>query len=140
MKMRDVARRLVREERRKSSVGLDTEGHAAFRVCEKLRRSLFRLVGVVGFRSLLSRALTLARARASWLGVVQINMDGSLEVPAAVEAQLDQEEAAKAGVVLIEQLLELLVTFIGETLTLRFVQEGWPKASLDDLKTERDPL
>lgn len=37
-------------------------GDAAVRVCEKLRHSLSTLVGVAGFRSLLARALTLAKA------------------------------------------------------------------------------
>jgi hypothetical protein len=33
--------------------------------------------------------------------------------------------------VIIAQLLELLVTFIGQPLTLRIVHESWPDASLD---------
>ena len=37
------------------------EMHAAFRVCEKLRQSLSTLAGAAGYRSLISRALTLAK-------------------------------------------------------------------------------
>ena len=36
-------------------------------------------------------------------------------------------------VVLIAQLLGLLVTFIGEKLTVRMVREIWPKVSLKGL-------
>jgi len=36
-------------------------------------------------------------------------------------------------VTLLAQLLGLLVTFIGEALTVRLVREVWPKVPLDDL-------
>ena len=51
---------------------------AAFRVCAKLRAPLITLAGVAGFRSLLSRALTLARAEAPSLSAVQVAADLSL--------------------------------------------------------------
>lgn len=108
----------------------DTEARAAFRVCEKLRRSLSVLTGVVGFRSVLARALVLGRAEAPWLGELQLGADGSLEFPAELEARLGQDEAARGGAVLIRSLLGLLITFIGEALTLRLVQDVWPKAAL----------
>lgn len=109
----------------------DTDARAAFRVCEKLRRSLSVLTGVMGFRSVLSRALVLAKAKESWLGELRIGVDGSLELPAELEARVGAEEASRGGTVLIESLLELLVTFVGKTLTLRLVQDVWPKAALN---------
>lgn len=135
--MRSVAVRLIAEEFRARDPA-DTRGRAAFRACEKLRRPLSTLVGIVGFRSLLSRALTLAKAEVPWLGVLQINPDGSLDFPAAVEAQLQMDEAAEGGAALIAELLGLLVTFIGVDLTLRFVQEVWPKAALSDSESGGD--
>lgn len=114
----------------------DTRAQAAFRVCEKLRRSLSVLTGVVGFRSVLARALVLARAEAPWLKELRLAPDGSLELPAALEQRVGQEEAARGGAVLIATLLELLVTFIGRTLTVRLVQDVWPKAALRKPETE----
>ena len=104
---------------------------AAFRVCAKLRRPLITLAGVAGFRSLLSRALTLARAEAPSLSAVQITADGSLKGLDELEPQIDKEQARDGGAILIGQLIGLLLTFIGEGLTLRLVQDVWPEAAFD---------
>jgi hypothetical protein len=104
---------------------------AAFRVCAKLRRPLITLAGVAGFRSLLSRALTLARAEAPSLSAVQVATDGSLKGLDELVPQIDKEQARDGGVILIAQLIGLLLTFIGEGLTLRLVQDVWPEAAFD---------
>ena len=104
---------------------------AAFRVCAKLRRPLITLAGVAGFRSLLSRALMLARAEAPRLSAVEVAADGSLKGLNELEAHIDKEQARDAGAILIAQLLGLLLTFIGEGLTLRLVQDVWPEAVFD---------
>ena len=111
---------------------------AAFRVCAKLRRPLITLAGVAGFRSLLSRALTLASAEAPSLSVVQVAADGSLKGLDELEPQIDQEQARDEGAVLIAQLLGLLVTFIGEGLTLRLVQDVWPEAAFNGRVSEKE--
>lgn len=89
-------------------------------VSEKLRRPLSTLAGSSGFRSLLARAVTLAKAQDPRLSAVQVNPDGSLEGLGS------QDQDAQAGVMLIAQLLELLVTFIGEGLVLNLVLDSWP--------------
>ena len=83
---------------------------------------------------MLVRALTLAKADAPWLGGLEVGANGALVFPAKLEGDLAPKEAAKGGVALVGHLLELLVTFIGEALTLRLVQQVWPKAALDDVK------
>ncbi len=88
------------------------------RICEKLRRSLIGLTGTAGYSSLLSRALTLAKRESPALAEVQTRPDGSLEGL--------KGEAAKAGPVLIAHLINLLITFIGEALTMRILQNVWP--------------
>lgn len=50
----------------------------AFAVCEKLRPQWVNLMGDVGFRTLLSRALTMAHQRVPWLRAVHVKADGSL--------------------------------------------------------------
>jgi len=104
---------------------------AAFRVCAKLRRPLITLAGVAGFRSLLSRALTLAKAEAPSLSAVQVAVDGSLKGLDELEPQIDKEKARDGGAILIAQLIGLLLTFIGEGLTLRLVQDVWPEAAFN---------
>ena len=130
--MRDFAERLIAYETRgnKSS---ETKTPAACLVGEKLRPHLATLMGNVGFRALLSRALALANAEVPWLRAVHVKADGSLEGLDELEAQVDPDEIFEGCVVLLAQLLGLLVAFIGENLTLRLVREVWPKLSLNDV-------
>ena len=117
---RDLAERLIVYE---ASVGKTSEPSefAAFRVCETLRRPLCALVGDAGFRSLLSRALTLARGQAPSLSAVQVAKDGSLQCLDDLEPQIDKDQVKEAGVILIVQLLGLLLFFIGEASTVQLV-------------------
>jgi hypothetical protein len=134
--MRDFAQRLIAYEARgnKSS---GTNGRVRFGgVVEKLRGSLVTLSGAAGFRALLARALVLANPEVRWLRAVRVKADGSLETPAEM-AQLDKAEIAQAEVVLVACLLRLLVTFIGEALTLRLVQDAWPGAPIKDFDSSQ---
>jgi hypothetical protein len=105
---------------------------AAFRVFAKLRLALITLAGLAGFRSLLSRALTLARADAPDLSAVEVAADGSLKGLDELASQA-QEETQEGGAVLLTQLIGLLLTFIGNDLTLRLVQDVWPEASFEGM-------
>jgi hypothetical protein len=86
-----------------------------------LRQPLITLAGVAGFRSLLSRALTLARAEAPSLSAVQVAADGSLQGLDGLRPQVEAGEAGEAGIILIAQLLGLLVRVVGEAMTLQLV-------------------
>ena len=115
MVMPTLVHRLIAAERHNDA---DAGSNAAFRVCERLRAPLCTFAGTAGFRSLMSRALVLAKADAPLLGGVQIKPDGTFLYSPELTAQLASAEAAKAGAALVSQLIELLVTFIGEALTL----------------------
>ena len=108
---------------------------AALRVYEKLRRPLFALVGVAGFRSLASRALQLAEEEAPSLTGLQLTADGSLQGLGELDQQIEKDQAEEGGTILIAQLLGLLSTFIGVALTLRLVQDAWPDAAFEDLNS-----
>jgi hypothetical protein len=129
--MRDFAERLIAYETRgnKSS---ETKTPVAFLIDEKLRPHLATLMGKVGFRALLSRALVLTNAEVPWLRALHVNADSSLEGLDELDAQVDPKEIFEGRVVLLAQLLGLLVAFIGENLTLGLVREVWPKLSLND--------
>jgi hypothetical protein len=114
---RDLALRLLAYEGKTSE---PTE-FAAFGVCERLRQPLITLAGVAGFRSLLSRALTLARAEAPSLSLVQVAADGSIQGLDDLRPQVDASQAGEAGIILITQLLGLLVRVVGEATTLQLV-------------------
>ena len=134
---RHLAQRLLAYEAVAGKNSEPTES-AAFRVCAKLRRPLITLAGVAGFRSLLSRALTLASAEAPSLSVVQVAADGSLKGLDELEPQINKEQARDEGAVLIAQLLGLLLLFIGEGLTLRLVQDVWPEAAFNGRVSEKE--
>jgi hypothetical protein len=133
---RHLAQRLLNYEAVAGENSEPTES-AAFRVCAKLRRPLITLAGVAGFRSLLSRALTLARAEAPSLSAVQVAADGSLKGLDELASQTDKKQA-RDGAILIAQLIGLLLTFIGEGLTLRLVQDVWPEAAFDGRVSEKE--
>ena len=132
--MRDFAQRLVTGD----GIGkkpLDRRADFGG-VVAKVRGPLAALVGVSGFRSLLSRALASAGDEVRWLRAVHVKADGSLERPAEM-AQLDKEEVARGEAAVIAQLLGLLVTFIGEALTARLLLDVWPGISLQDFDFEK---
>lgn len=136
----DLARRLLAFEaahHNSSATGVD----GAARVIDELRLRLIKLAGVDGFRALLSRALTLAKAEVPSLNMVQVSADGSLEGFEGIEQSHETGETGEAGKILVAHLLELLVTFIGEPLTLRLVRDQSPDASMDgaDVRTEENP-
>ena len=128
--MRILARRLLAVEAANQSA-TDAHVHEAVRVCEKLRISLTRVVGSDGFAVLLRRSLALARVEVPALKRVTVNADCSIEGLEELAAD-PSGGGAEAPVAISAHLLGLLVTFIGEPLTLRLVRETWPDASLDD--------
>jgi hypothetical protein len=134
---RYLAQRLLNYEAVEGKNSETTES-VAFRVCAKLRDPLIILAGVAGFRSLLSRALTLARAEAPNLSGVQVTADGSLTGLNELEPQIGTDRAGNEGAILIAQLIGLLLTFIGKGLTLRMVQDVWPEAAFDGRVSERE--
>jgi hypothetical protein len=131
--MRDLANRLVTYEAGagKSSEAMESP---ALRVYEKLRQSLGEFVGVTGFQSLASRALTLARPETPSLSAARITADGSLQGLGEIENQFanDNDQAGGGGIILIARLLGLLRLLLGEALTLSLLRSAWPGEVFDD--------
>jgi hypothetical protein len=129
--IRDFARRLIAlGAARDESPGVLDGG--AVRVLETLRAPLARLAGAAGFHSLLSRALALAKAEDASLNPVHVRADGSLEGFAGDRHGPDAGAGEDRGALVVAHLLGLLVTFIGEPLTLRLVRDAWPDAPADE--------
>ena len=128
--MRNLAQRLVAAEAA-SQIATGAHAHEAVRVCEKLQISLTRFAGSDGFKSLLRRAMALARAEVPALQTVKLKPDGSLEGCEAL-AVAATNSGPEAVVAITAHLLGLLVTFIGKPFTLRLVREAWPDTSLNE--------
>jgi len=130
-RLKKFAERLLGYETRAGRAAAASET-ATSRVCEKLRRVLSVFLGTAGFWALLARAVALAKEEAPELGLVQVQPDGALDGLADLA---DDGQIVKSEVILIAHLLGLLVTFVGDALMLRLVQDAWPKANLDDLNS-----
>jgi hypothetical protein len=132
LSMRDLARRLLAANHTASGSHVD----AAVLVSEKLQISLTKFAGAAGFAALVRRALALAREEVPSLQSVKIGADGRIEGFEQIVAGAARGEAAIA---ITAHLLELLVTFIGESFTMRLVREAWPDTALDDEHTRIEP-
>ena len=126
---RELAQRLLAFEAVEAGT-TNADTHAVGRVCDKLRRPLTTLAGAAGFRSLLARALTLAKQESPVIAAWEVNSDGSL--------QGLNGEAAQSGAVLIAQFIGLMITFIGESLTLRLLHDVWPDLPSPETNFGRD--
>lgn len=137
--MRKLTQRLIAAERRLGEQA-NAEVPTGFRICEKLRRPLCTFAGVAGFRALLARALVLARVGAPMLNQVQITSGGAIQTYAQQETPPTLPDSERAAGLLADELLGLLLTFIGEALTLRLVHDVWPNAATDDPHPESKQL
>lgn len=105
---------------------------AAFPITDALSPHLKMLMGTAGTRQLLARAIALATVEVSWLHAVRVNEKGELEGLDQIRSLIDPAEFLEGRVILLAQLLGLLVTFIGPTLTSRMVGELWPQIPFRD--------
>lgn len=102
----------------------------AVQVSEKLRISLTRFVGADGFTALLRRAVALARAEVPALRNVRVTAEGRLE--GMKEFAADAGNGVDAATAITEHLLNLLVNFVGVSLTLRLMRDAWPDTSWEE--------
>ena len=131
-KMRKLAERLIAEEAKLHKPGEAKARGVTFSVSARLRPQLVMLMGTAGYRALVSRALTLASAEVKWLGEVRVEPDGSLQGLEELAARFPAGAVTQGIVTQLAHLLELLVSFIGEGLTMRLVVELYPDLSEDD--------
>jgi hypothetical protein len=102
---------------------------AAEHICQKLAPGVSRLVSPAGFQAILSRALHIARAEFPCLKGVRAGIAPAtcLEGMSEHVHDIDTGEAVKELLAVLGTLIDLLVRFIGEDLTLRLVREVWPE-------------
>jgi hypothetical protein len=120
---RELAERLLAHEAALERT-LKDESFDTCHVCEKLRRSLERLLGPDAYSSLATLALALAKLEAPILDSVQVTESGSINGLTG--------EAVNANSILIAQMIGLMKTFIGETVTLWLVDDIWPSLPTGD--------
>lgn len=137
--MLDLVRRLLAHEAAESQ-DQDSLIEAAERVSEELRVHLSKRIGQEGFRTILARSLALTTAQFPHLSAVGVGADGTLiglrgAISHAQEAQDKEAQGVtiEGAVALVAQLLALLISFIGEDLTLRLLSAVQPEFAWDDV-------
>lgn len=123
--MRLLAERVIGFEKRAYKSANSAKPLVAV-VCEKLQPALGMLMGNGGFRVLLTRALARATVLESSLQAARVTSEGGLVIESG-STPLDQKKLEAGSIALVAELLGLLTAFIGETLTIQFVREAWPK-------------
>ena len=124
--IRELARQVVARESVPDGVPEDP-GPAAPRVFERLRLHLATFVGTVGYRVILSRALTQAMVEDPRLCEITLNVDGTIDFGENGEAR----QTTTGIIVLLSQILVLVDILVGEALMLRLVQDVWPGVTMD---------
>lgn len=97
-------------------------------VCNKLCIPLSSLMGDAGYKSLVSRALALAKKEFPELDAYQVHEEGHIELQEGIEPRLGIGETKNAEIILVAHLIGLLILFIGENLTLDLIHGVWPNA------------
>lgn len=113
----------------------------AQRACQKLYTRLASLITMAGTQAFLDRALHMARAEFPSLDGLRAGSSPDTCLDGIDEALrgLGPEEAREVLVSVFANLIELLVTFIGEHLTLHVVRDIWPDAPLARARRQEEP-
>jgi hypothetical protein len=113
-----------------ANAGSEAVGAAALRVYDQLARVSAQLIGHAGVDALTGRALHLAQQEYPWLVYTR-----ELEPPEAPFSQIvvclkrqDPAVASEAAAAVFGTITGLLVTFIGEPLTMQLLRKTWPDA------------
>jgi hypothetical protein len=124
----DVARWLLAHELH--NVTADPTGLAAAveRVCQKFFKRLARVTSLAACQALLSRALHIPRSEYAFLGGVRAGSKGDSLIDGLRESLegVDGVYARKGLEAVLGTLIDLLVSFIGQDLTLGMLREVWP--------------
>jgi hypothetical protein len=118
-----TAQRLL-EEAARAGEAQTALPRAAEKVFQELHDHLARLIGVVGFRTLLARSLKLAREGAPALSALEVKADGAIVGLTEALVARSPAEALAAPTTLLAHFLALLAAFVGDELALHLVSEA----------------
>jgi len=101
---------------------------AANAVLERLRSVMTPLIGERGYAALIARSLALAQPGGGSLVAAPPAAGGTVALASAAPGaqQPDPAQVREAAVAVVGSFISLLLTFIGEELTRRALQRGWP--------------
>jgi hypothetical protein len=115
------------------AAGAEALAAAAHRAYGELARVSASLIGQVGVDALTGRALHLAQREYPWLVPTRESeqADGPFAQAMFCLERQDPAVATEAAGAVFATFTGLLVTFIGEPLTVRLLRQAWPEAFAD---------
>ena len=136
--LRQLALRAL-AERKEATAGAGAVAAAAKRAYEDLTRVSAPLIGDVGINALTGRTLYLAQRQYPWLVHTREpeEWNGPFEQIVFCLERQDPAVATEAAGAVLTTLAGLLVTFIGEALTVYLLRKAWPDAFSDATIEER---
>jgi hypothetical protein len=131
----EIARRVMKAEAGSTPATATAAGEALQGSCGALYRILETAMGASGLHALIQRAIQITSRDYPWLAAVTPGKAADCALAGLPEAagQRELEEVSEAYTALLATLIWLLITLIGEDLTLRFVRHAWPKVSFSRL-------
>ena len=136
--IREFAERLIFIEAKAtkssaSETSVTSVTSVTFSEIDKLRPCFTQVVGALGFKAVLGRALAMGATEVEWLHAVHVKPDGFLEASDELRTKLDPKEITEGKVALLAEFVSLLVQLIGERLLIQLVHQAMPELSKDDL-------
>jgi hypothetical protein len=103
--------------------------------CGELFVVLETAMGPAGLQALIGRAIQITARDYPWLTAVKPGTAADCPLSGLTEAaeKVGVDEAMEGYASLLASVVSLLIRFIGEDLTLRFVRHAWPKVSVSKL-------
>lgn len=133
--LHEIARRVMKTRLQVAPATAATAADAMQRSCGDLYRILETAVGPQGLQALVDRAIQITAREYPWIASVRTGSAADCPLSGLAESaeRLSAAEAFEGYAALLAGIIWLLMTFIGEELTLRFVRHAWPNVSLSKL-------
>jgi hypothetical protein len=136
--LREIARRVMKTRLPGTAATSAAAADAMQRSCGELYRILETALGPHGLQALVDRAIQITAREYPWLSTVRSGAAADCPLSGLTEAgeTMDVAEAMEGYAALLASIIWLLMTFIGEDLTLRFVRHAWPNVSFSKLSED----
>lgn len=121
--LQSTARRLI-EDAATDSADAAAITRAAEQVFQRLHDHLAKLIGVLGFRTMLARSLKLAQARLPRLKGIEVDPGGMIAGLSEALRARSPAEALEASATLLSHFLDLLAAFVGDDFASDLVREA----------------
>jgi hypothetical protein len=133
--LHEIARRVMKAQKVTTPAGAEAAGEALQTSCGALYAILETAMGAAGLHALLDRAIQITARDYPWLASVKPGTAAECALSGLAEAagQRALDEVSEAYTALLAAIIWLLMTLIGEDLTLRFVRHAWPNVSFSRL-------